>query len=197
MHSYYFAGTASFHSFRNPTAQCQVLVPSSLSPFALLKTLRSPPEQAELPWAVSLLSASGWCLIPTSSPFWTPLPPLCLRLALAFCSRTWFLVVGPQGLPPPASLGAPCPFCSAACPGSFWSLLLFRDLIPMLSMGNVSSWCFSSSQIPIEVHSIHLSMSRIKNPLKRCLYLLFLIPLTCWVSSPFIRLLLHHQVFFI
>lgn len=44
--------------------------------------------------------------------------------------------------------------------------------------------CNLSSQIPIEIHFIHLSMSWIKKPLERYLFLFFLILHSCWVSSP-------------
>lgn len=106
--------------------QCQFIIPRLHSPFVLLRQYNLS-EHAELPWAVSLLPVPGSYLILTFRVFWTLLPPVCLCL---------FLAAGPQGLPPPASLGAPCPFFhSSVCLGSFWSLLLFRHLLPMLSVG--------------------------------------------------------------
>lgn len=175
--------------------QCQVLIPSLLNPFALLRCCTAFLSRQSLSWAVSLLPASSSCLIPTSSPLCTPLPCLCLWL----CSG----ILYQHPVPGNRATGATSTSIPMGLLAPSSILLVAWGASGLCSFLDISSWCWPrethnpSSQIPVEIHSINLSTSHIKKPLKRYLYLLCVIPHSCWVSSASNCLLLHQQVFFI
>lgn len=158
--------------------QGQVLILSLLSAFAPLRHCTAFLSRQSLPEP----SLSFLFLVSIWSP--PPLPSVLCSL-LSASSSVWHFAAEPH----PCGLLAPSSTLLSAWGAS--GLCSFLDITSQCTweMGNPSAWML------IEIHFINFSVSCIKKPLKRYLYLLFLIPDSCCFSSPYICLLVHQQVF--